>query len=97
MKILLQIRLPAWWCTLPEQKNSTLELIIYLNRFLSFETLDMGQLKKYVKAPRPGAGTSPLVQSLEQLQQNPNKRQRLVEPESQSTSQPGPSGVYNAH
>jgi hypothetical protein len=56
-------------------KNNTLELITNLNRFLSFETLDMGQLKKYVKAPRPGAGTSPLV------------------PESQSTSQPGPSGV----
>jgi hypothetical protein len=82
--------------TLPNQckrEITHIKLIIYLNRFLSFQTLDMGQLKKYVKAPRPGAGTSPLVQSLEQLQQNPNKRQRLMEPEGQSTSQPGPSGV----
>jgi hypothetical protein len=61
-----------------------LTYLIY--RFLAYKTLDLQQAKKYAKAPKPGAGTSPLVKQHQVA--NPPKRQRTAE---DSRDQPGPS------
>jgi hypothetical protein len=51
------------------------EKLYFLISFLAYETMDVQAAKKYVKAPKVGGGTAPLVRQQQPLG-NPSKRAR---------------------